>query len=390
MKLRPSTIQAFRKSGYVSINDAQLSILTALIDSTDVVFQGRGATGKTSTIGVLLSERYLGEGVYFSVVPSLVLKNELLLSLGRFLSLAGVEVLDVAEARHFSSRTVVLVGLPKEFLMAKGIMGTRNPKLIVMDEADELFEYPSDISMLLKQYLCPSTKTLFLSATFPPYIMTRIEEALVMADETRTDEPTRIHHCVSTSTCASKNPVRLNVDYFYTVLCAGETVPDRVYTILTNHKHRKALVMNCTANEGEAILCSLSPSEAYLVKSEVSDISSINQTCLVDPKGLLSRGVNINGLDLGISVGIHESKETILHQWARVGRKPDSSIRPKFFMILSDVSEIDQLRFLEFQLGVRFQEYNPRDIHHIAPTHPFHVHKGTEERLRAVAALIAS
>jgi hypothetical protein len=205
------------------------------------------------------------------------------------------------------------------------------------------------------------------------------------------DEPVRIHHCVSTSTRASHNPVRGNIDYFYAVLNQGQSLSDLIGSILSNHQHRKALISNCSSSDAKALIGLLGPTQTLMVTFNTApSISSISHKILIDPKGLLSRGINIPRLDLGISVGIHESKETILHQWARVGRESLSSVRAKFFMVLPNSDELDQLRYLEFQLGVRFHEYNPTDLCRIAPTHPFHLHSTTEERLRAVAALIAS
>ena len=390
MKLRPSTVRALDEFGFKSTTDVQNSVMNSLRDACDVLCQARGATGKTSTIGIIISERIVGEGIYFTVVPSLLLKMELLRFLRRFLGFDSVEVLDVVESHSVTSRTSIFVGLPNEFLQSTGFLGTRKPRLIMMDEADGLFDTPSMMNELLTHFLTPSTKTLSLSATFPPYILTRIEEALVAADDTRLDEPTRIHQCVSTSTCATMNPVRDHVSYYYSILGQDDSLTDLVQSILTNHTHRRALIVNCSLNDAQTIT-ELSHAKTVLLvdpSTPPADLSQISQTVIVDPQGLLSRGVNIPDLDLGISVGVHESKETILHQWARVGRQPDSSVDPKFFMVLSGEDEMDQLRFLEFQLGVSFRLYNPNDLLRIAPTHPFHVWDTMEDRLASVSALV--
>ena len=377
---------ALREVGFAAINTTQQSILEQLCVSGDVICQARGATGKTSTIGLILSERLLGEGVYFIVVPNPVLKDELLISLRRFLHFDCILVHDIAKISTLEDSTSVIVGQPSEFHVAKSFMGVRVPRLIVMDEADELFEDPALIASILNGFVSPSTKTLALSATFPPYILSRIEEALMSADETRSEEPVRIHHCVSTSTRPEDNPVRDSVDYFYTVVQDYESVSDVVWSILSQHKYERALITNCTFPQASKLASVLSShTQVCLVDSLTIDLTSTDvHKVLIDPSGILSRGVNIPGLDLGISLSINESKETILHQWARVGR---SATHSKYFMVLTSADELNQLRYLEFQLGVSFQEYSHSCL--FAPSHPFHIHPRTADRLVAVAKLLS-
>jgi superfamily II DNA/RNA helicase len=253
--------------------------------------------------------------------------------------------------------------------------------LIIMDEADELFANEAIMREFLHQYLAPDSKTLTLSATFPPYILSRIEEALMEADETRIDPPTRVHHCVSTSTCSSQNPVRSNVEYFYTVMNAEQTIADVVKSILSSTPYNRVLITNCSIHEALHLRDNLISLPVSVLDSDRADLDSISEKILIDPHGFLSRGVNIQNLDLGISLSVPESKETILHQWARVGR--DNMAGSKFFLIVSD--DIDQLRYLEFQLGVAFQELNVSR----RPIHPFQQHASTSERLDAIHRLLA-
>ncbi len=380
---------ALREVGFERISTTQQSILEALRLSDDVICQARGATGKTSTIGLIVSERLLGEGIYFVVVPNQILKDELLSFLRRFLFFDSIQVRDIVETPNLCDLTSVVVGLPSEFHLAKSFMGTRFPRLIIMDEADELFDDPHLMNSFLDRHISPWTKTLALSATFPPYILSRIEDALMSADESRTEEPVRIHHCVSTSTRASENPVRETVGYYYSVIPIYQSLTEVVLSILSSHKHERALITNCSLTEASALVTVLSHhTTVLLVDSSNPDLTTLSAKVLIDPNGILSRGVNIPGLDLGISLFIHESKETILHQWARIGRKDCAVSNPKFFMVLSSTDELDQLRFLEFQLGVSFQEYS--NSLPFAPSHPFHVHSSTADRLVAVAHLLAS
>jgi len=103
---------------------------------------------------------------------------------------------------------------------------------------------------------------------------------------------------------------------------------------------------------------------------------------LMDPTGILSRGVNIASLDIGISIGFPESKETILHQWGRVGREGKGG--GKFFMILeSPEDEIQQLEYLQFQLGVCLEEWSSPG------GHPFQICPTVDGRMHAIQNLVS-
>jgi superfamily II DNA/RNA helicase len=101
---------------------------------------------------------------------------------------------------------------------------------------------------------------------------------------------------------------------------------------------------------------------------------------IVDVSGTLDRGVNIPNLNIGISIGIPESKETILHQWGRVGRNRDGA---KFYMVLQSQEELEQLEYLQFQLGVEFEEFQLNTL-----GHPFQRCPTVEGRLEHIHSLI--
>ena len=101
---------------------------------------------------------------------------------------------------------------------------------------------------------------------------------------------------------------------------------------------------------------------------------------ILDPRGYLSRGVNIPGLTLGISLTVPESKETLIHQWGRIARQGQKN--GEFHMIIPQ-DDLEQLEYMSFQLGVQFEERRA------SPLHPFQIELDSEKRFSEIQKLVS-
>ena len=389
--LRSWTLAGLDKLGIVNITEVQRQTLEGAKEHVDCLVQSRAGTGKTTAMGILISETHKPSSSSLIIVPNETLATQiediLKLILSDTLCICRQLKSVLEEGKSVNSglerhHHLVMIAEMKTLSQNPDALSSFRPSLILFDEADELFNdaYHVLSARLLKSCL-RTAKTLFFSATFPPYIVTRIEEALSFADPDRESTPYHIKLCVSTSVDASVNAVVPHVHKHYTLVRDSGLIQASVHLITTKTSRSRTVVFGGSKKITESIFEELRKSNipACIMKSPLDDFSEARVT--LDPQGFLSRGVNIPGLDCGISIGVPEEKETLLHQWGRIAREGQEG---DFYHIVTP-EELDQISFLSFQLGVEFDEYS-LDLG--TSKHPFEIHTSTEERMEHVIHLI--
>ena len=255
---------------------------------------------------------------------------------------------------------------------------------IMFDEADEMFndELHDDSASILQSCL-GDAKTMFFSATFPPHIVTRIEEALAQADPEREAVPYHVKLCVSTSINPSINAVVPHVRKYFSVIPESQIIDSAVQLIQESlvGGHLKIVIFGGSKKLAHSISAILVDRKVDCCVMQSPLDEYLNKTVVLDPQGFLFRGVNIPGLDCGISVGIPEQKETLLHQWGRIAREGQEG----FFYHIVSPDEVDQLNCLSFQLGIDFEQYH---INESICLHPFEIHASIEDRMQHILHLI--
>jgi superfamily II DNA/RNA helicase len=390
--LRAWTLNGMDRFGINTITEVQKELLLCSGDHTDCLVQSRAGTGKTTAIGILISETHQKSSSSLVIVPNETLALQIELDLRKMLShsMCVVRALSKVLSEKIPVRSgtsphhhLVIIADIKTVAHYPGFLSGLRPQHIFLDEADELFDDALHMeSAEVLQSCLGDAKTMFFSATFPPFIVTRIEEALVSADPDR-DVPHHIKLCVSTSVDAAVNAVVPHVRKYYTVVADEEVVNQTTRLIQETLKPdgNRMVVFGGSRKQADFLYQALL-NEGILACSIRSHFDNYgNARVILDPHGYLSRGVNIPGLDIGISIGIPIQKETILHQWGRIAREGQEG---HFYHIVT-AEELDQLNFLSFQLGVDFEEYN---LPNPTSRHPFEIHSSTEDRMRQVIQLI--
>ena len=368
--MKPPQIRAVRNMGFTQLRECQHKLTDAAMNYQDVLFQSRGGTGKSTGLGFLISEFCNPREVTYVVAPRVNLVTQLILMFRKFLSHQYTEVLTVDESvsRIDWSSPVhfVIVGVPAHLSVLQ------LPKSVLVqamyfDEADELFgDSLLDYSnQCLSRFLDESTRTVFLSATFPPYIVSRIEDGLQLAISSRVDTPYQVHLCVSTSTDALENSVLSHVRYHGVVANDMEGIQVFLKSILKNIGKGRCIVFG-----GSRQLASSLKGLSVEVISKTSLTESTAQV-LVDINSYCSRGLNIPNLTIGVAIGFTD-KETLLHQFGRIAREENA--RGDFYVV---VSEKNQLDFLSFQLGIDFEIFS-------FSLHPFEIHYDTNTRWKCM------
>lgn len=360
----------------------------------DLFVQSRAGTGKSTSIGILLNEEKATHGISVICLPTPALCVEMERHLRRLLSpaLYLIRVLtgEIERSTILSGLSIynhiILITEPRHAGVHLALLRRYRAKFLFFDEADELFDGESvaDCQGILSACLRSDTKTMFISATFPPYIVSRIEESLLLADPNRCDSPYHIRLCSSVTTNAETNAVVPHIRKFFTPVPSSDSkrvLSGLLRDILGKNKGR-VLVFGGTRKtllDLEGFL-SKQGIRVCIIKNSLDDFN--NADVIMDPKALLSRGLNIPRLAVGISLGLPESKETLLHQWGRIARTPQTE--GEFFHVV-DPDEVEQLNYLSFQLGISFEEYKPLNDRR----HPFEIHTSTEDRFNQVLDLMS-
>jgi superfamily II DNA/RNA helicase len=379
------------------LTPVQEHVIISSDSSLDRLVQSRAGTGKTTSIGVLLSLSSRSQRFRALVCfPDSVLLNEgkkLISNTLRFSfwSVCGIdengEVQVLFEPLE-GSGNIVYLGTVEQLRSLSETEMANEMNLVVFDEADILFDdaQSADSLEILRRFVGPRTTTMFYSATFPPYIVTRIEKSLLSVDPGRMDPPTHIKLCSSTSTSQEDNAVVSHLEFHYQTTSSAD---DSIARVCETIKHRLRLRDRCIVFGGDnrtlSTLRKRLVSSGYrvvLVSSGSGDVEKAQ--VILDPRGYFSRGVNIPSLTLGIAVNIPEDKETMIHQWGRIAR--EGQLHGEFHMIIPN-EEIEQLQFLSFQLGVVFQkwELHSPSCEHL---HPFETDFDTDTRLGKIQALV--
>ena len=388
-----STLTGMDKLGISSLSDVQRALLDEYDLHRDILVQSRAGTGKSTGIGILINEKYRVPGVSIILVPSSVLSAQLEIDLKLLLSNTLCVVQRLTDPSDGDEKITILnrehlVLIAEAQVLASCLHRARFVSVsnLIFDEADELFD--SDLiessREIIGSCLREDTHTVFFSATFPPFIVSRIEESIAAVDETRDEPPHHIKLCVSTSTDSALNAVVPHVKQNY-IIAPDTRLPPVLCNLihsLLSEGYRRGVVFGGSIELMESIAKSLNPVTSSILRRKCL-LKPIDGTIILDPKSFLSRGVNIPGLDFGICIGIPLDKETVIHQWGRIAREGHEG---QFYHIVKS-EDIDQLNFLSFQLGVEFREYIPASSKEDA-RHPFEIHSSTDDRLRHIIHIL--
>ena len=391
--LSPHTQAWLSCHGNSVVSGLQAVVLAEWKQHQDILVQSRAGTGKSTSIGMLLNEESVTQGISVICLPTAALciemKNVLteLLSSPLFLvrvmadGIQGTTILSgLTPYRH-----VILITEPRHIRVHLALLRGCRIFSLFFDEADALFDgnHLVDCQGILAACLRSDTKTMFLSATFPPYIVTRIEESLAFADPDRCESPYHIRLCSSITTNSETNAVVPHIRKLFTVIPALDSkgIISRLIAEIFARSACRILVFGGSRKLVSDIHGSLSKRNipVCIIKDSLDDYSHAD--VIMDPKGVLSRGLNIPKLSVGISIGLPESKETLLHQWGRIARAPLT--QGEFFHFVTP-DEVEQLNYLSFQLGITFEVYKPA----VDKRHPFEIHTSTADRYNQVLALV--
>jgi len=182
--LSPQVMKAVEELGFTELFPIQARAISPLLEGRDIIGQAQTGTGKTAAFGIPMIERL---DARTSCVQGLVLTptRELAVQvadhLGRFGKYAGFKVLPVYGGESVQKQTWalkagvhVVVGTPGRLidLMKRGTLNLSHVKIVVLDEADRMFDmgFIDDIDYILRR-LPTNRQTSLFSATIDGNVM---------------------------------------------------------------------------------------------------------------------------------------------------------------------------------------------------------------------------
>lgn len=177
-------MKAVEELGFTELFPIQARAISPLLEGRDIIGQAQTGTGKTAAFGIPMIERL---DTRTSCVQGLVLTptRELAVQvadhLGRFGKYAGFKVLPVYGGESVQKQTWalragvhVVVGTPGRLidLMKRGTLNLSHVKIVVLDEADRMFDmgFIDDIDYILRR-LPTNRQTSLFSATIDGNVM---------------------------------------------------------------------------------------------------------------------------------------------------------------------------------------------------------------------------
>ncbi len=187
MNLAPELLKAVQQLGYDQATAIQEKVIPLIMEGKDIVGQSATGSGKTAAFGLpFLGKLHPGKGLQMMVLTPTrelcVQVAETLFTLGRFLNVkiakvyGGVGMGPQVDALQTAD---IMVGTPGRVLdhLRQGTLNLSNTHLVVLDEADKMFEmgFIEDVEQIL-DHAPKQRQTLLFSATMSDAVLHLVEK----------------------------------------------------------------------------------------------------------------------------------------------------------------------------------------------------------------------
>jgi ATP-dependent RNA helicase DeaD len=179
--LKEELERAVRELGFTEFTEIQKKVIPLILEGKDVIGQAYTGSGKTLAFGLPSLERIeRGQGIQMLViVPTRELCNQNTREMRKFAKHMQVRISEIYGGVSLQPQTEqlrtadIIVGTPGRLLdhLTRGNMHLSKVKVLVLDEADKMFEmgFVDDINKIITQ-TPRDRQTLLFSATMPPEV----------------------------------------------------------------------------------------------------------------------------------------------------------------------------------------------------------------------------
>ena len=325
--------------GYANMTPIQAQTLPEMLQSKDVIGQGKTGSGKTAAFGLaLLNKLDVKRFRIQSMVlcPTRELADQVAKEIRKLArAIHNIKILTLCGGTPFGPQigslehgAHIIVGTPGriEEHVIKGTLKLDNLNLLVLDEADRMLEMGFQAALDNIIGRAPDNRqTLLFSATFPKQIQ-------VISDSIM-DKPVVIK-------VAESEDESTITQHFYQV-AGNDERPDAIRLLLLNNQLESTVIF-CNTKKETQQLANLLQDDGFSVLALHGDLEqrdrdqtllrfSNKSVAVLVATDVAARGLDIDSLDLVINYHIARDSEVHVHRIGRTGRAGSKGLAYSLF-----------------------------------------------------------
>jgi ATP-dependent RNA helicase RhlE len=348
--LNASLLEGIEASGYITATPIQEKVIPAILEGHDIIASAQTGTGKTAAFLLPLMNRLLEHRVEGSVNAMIIVPTrELAIQIGQhveglsyFTNISSISIYGGNDGQNFVNEKQALklgadivVCTPGRMIahLNMGYVSMKHLQFLVLDEADRMLDmgFHADIMRIIS-FMPAKRQSLLFSATMPENIR-KLAHAI-------------LHNPVEVNIALSKPPEKIIQQAFIVYETQKLAL---VKHLLANTPYKNALVF-CSKKQSVRQLAQ----ELFRAKFKIGEMhSDLEQSHREDvlskfaggrlpilvATDILSRGIDIDTIDLVINYDVPRDGEDYVHRIGRTARAEADG------MAFTLVSEKEQNRF---------------------------------------------
>ncbi|MBX3255863.1 MAG: DEAD/DEAH box helicase [Chitinophagaceae bacterium] len=327
----PALLEGIEASNYEIATPVQEQVIPPILNGRDIIASAQTGTGKTAAfllpiIHRLLNSEGSGNIRALVIVPTRELAIQIaqhLEGLSYFTNLSSLAVYGGSDAQNFVGEKKalqmgadIIVCTPGRFIahLNMGYVAVKGLEFLVLDEADRMLDmgFLDDINRIIAA-LPVQRQTLLFSATMPPKIRSLAKSIL--------KDPEEINIAIS------RPPEKIVQKAF--VVYEAQKLP-LVKHILSTTPFKSALIF-CSRKQNVKILTRVLRQDGFLAEEMHSDLVQSQRENVINgftsgripimvATDILSRGIDIDTIDLVINYDVPRDGEDYVHRIGRTAR----------------------------------------------------------------------
>jgi len=329
MGLPENLLRGIYSHGFEKPSKIQQKAIVPIKEGNDILAQAQSGTGKSvSFIAGSMSriDVSLNKPQVFILVPTQELAKQIFnvaKSVGSFLPVncycatGGTPIRD--DIKAIESGVQFIVGTPGRmyYLMERNILRTKDIKVLVMDEADQMLEdrFYKQVMCILEIGFPNTTKVALFSATMPKEVVEVANKLL--------QNPVRILIPPEDVTLDGIKQYIVDVEkdeWKYEILCdIYKQLNINQAIIYCNKRQSAEWLSEKLSNDGYPLLCIHGDMENAERRKRMEEFRSGHVRVLISTD-LLARGIDIQQISLVINYELPMNRENYIHRIGRSGR----------------------------------------------------------------------
>ncbi|MCO5242204.1 MAG: DEAD/DEAH box helicase [Chitinophagaceae bacterium] len=327
----PDLLEGIQSSNYEIATPVQEQVIPPILAGKDIIASAQTGTGKTAAfllpiIHRLLQNESTGNVRALIIVPTRELAIQIaqhLEGLTYFTSISSLAVYGGSDANNFVGEKKalqmgadIIICTPGRFIahLNMGYVSIKGLQFLVLDEADRMLDmgFQDEINRIITQ-LPAKRQTLLFSATMPPKIRSLAKQILV--------------HPVEVNIAISRPPEKILQRAF--VVYESQKLPLTKY-LLTKTSYKNALIF-CSRKQNVKVLARMLKQNGFNAEEMHSDLVQSQRENVLNTftsgrvpilvaTDILSRGIDIDTIDLVINYDVPRDGEDYVHRIGRTAR----------------------------------------------------------------------